>query len=156
MQCLEWGDLVVKIFAPRESGVETESDYQTELFGIARANRLGVSAPRLLASGRLVDKYDFPYLIMAYIPGESFDQLTGRMTDGKKGEFALQLRAITDRLNTPCERFNGHDVVKRALACTRWRKFPESFQAQRRTYLRQYQPKDPVYVQEIANVQLLR
>jgi hypothetical protein len=38
------GDLVVKIFAPKESGFETESDYQTELFGIARANRMGVSA----------------------------------------------------------------------------------------------------------------
>ena len=38
------GDLVVKIFAPKESGFETESDYQTELFGIARSNRMGVSA----------------------------------------------------------------------------------------------------------------
>jgi aminoglycoside phosphotransferase (APT) family kinase protein len=140
------GDLVVKIFAPKESGFETESDYQTELFGIARANRLGVSAPQLLASGRLEDKYEFPYLVMEYISGEFFDRRNGGMTDGQKREFAQQLRTITDRLNTPCERFNGHDVVKRALACKRWCKFPASFQAERHEYLRNYKLTDPVYV----------
>jgi serine/threonine protein kinase len=68
------------------------------------------------------------------------------MTDGQKREFAHQLRTITDRLNTPCERFNGHDVVKRALACKRWCKFPASFQAERHEYLRNYKLTDPVYV----------
>jgi aminoglycoside phosphotransferase (APT) family kinase protein len=140
------GHLVVKIFAPKESGMDTESDYHTELFGIERANQLCISAPQLVASGRVQDKYVFPYLVMEHISGESFDQLESRMTDQEKIEFAQQLRAITDLMNTPCEPFNGYQVVNRALECKRWHKFPQSIQAERQEYLRQYKLTNPVYV----------
>jgi len=140
------GDFVVKIFAPKESGMDTDSDYKTELFGIERANRLGISVPQLLASGTAEDKYVFHYLIMEHISGGSFGQLESGMTDEEKIEFGKKLREITDRMNTPCERFNHIDVINRALHCERWSKFPLSFQNERKEYLKQYKITAPVYV----------
>lgn len=37
------GSTVIKIFAPKESGFDSDSDYVTELFGMERANKLGIS-----------------------------------------------------------------------------------------------------------------
>jgi len=45
------GEYVVKIFAPNESGIDQSLDLQTELFATARANVLGVSAPKLITHG---------------------------------------------------------------------------------------------------------
>lgn len=140
------GGLAAKIFAPTESGMDTDSDYKTELFGIERANRLGLSAPQLLASGTVEDKYIFRYLIMEHISGGSFGQLESGMTDEEKMEYAKQLRKITDKMNTPCESFNHIDVISRALHCERWCKFPLSFQNERREYLKQHKIAAPVYV----------
>jgi len=53
------GGLVTKIFAPKESGMDTYSDYKTELFGIERANRLGIQVPQLVLNGTVEDKYIF-------------------------------------------------------------------------------------------------
>jgi len=39
----------------------------------------------------------------------------------------------------------GDLVVKRALECRRWEKFPPSMQAERREFLRNYELADPVY-----------
>ena len=138
--------LVAKIFAPKESGMDTDSDYKTELFGIERADRLGISAPQLLASGTVEDKYLFHYLIMENISGSSLGQLESRMTDNEKIKFAKQLREITDKMNTTCERFNGYDIVNRARNCGRWGKLPLSFQYERREYLKKYKITTPIYV----------
>jgi hypothetical protein len=35
----------------------------TEMFGLKRANLLGVSAPKLIAAGIIQDKYDFLYMV---------------------------------------------------------------------------------------------
>ncbi len=140
------GGLVVKIFALRESGMDTESDYRTEVFGIERANRLGISSPKLLAKGTIKDKYVFHYIIMEHISGNSLGQLNNLMTDEEKVKYARQLREITYRMNTPCEPFNHIDIVNRAMNCKRWGKFPLSFQSERIEYLKQYRIINPVYV----------
>lgn len=140
------GDLVVKIFAPKESGMDTDSDYKTELFGMERANRLGIPVPQLVACGTVEDKYIFHYLIMEHISGNSLSWFENRMTDNEKIEFARRLQEITDRMNTPCERFNDCDVIERALNCGRWSNFPLSFQNERREYLKKYKITAPVYV----------
>lgn len=140
------GGLVVKIFAPNKSGLDTDSDYKTELFGLDRANRLGISAPQLVASDKVEDKYLFPYLVMEYISGGSLGQLEGKLTDSEKRDYAKQLREITDSMNTPCERFNDIDILARALECRRWSKFPASIQHERKEYLMEYQITTQVYV----------
>lgn len=140
------GGLVAKIFAPKESGMDTDSDYKTELFGIERANRLGISAPQLLASGTVEDKYVFRYLIMEYISSCSLGKLESGLTNKEKIKYAKQLREITDRMNTPCERFNDYDIINRAQHCECWSKFPQSFQYERKEYLEQYKITTPIYV----------
>lgn len=58
------GWFIAKIFAPIESGMNTNSDYRTELFGIERANKLEISAPQLVASGIVEELFSFekPYM----------------------------------------------------------------------------------------------
>jgi Ser/Thr protein kinase RdoA (MazF antagonist) len=140
------GGYVVKIYAPNESGLDADSDYQTELFGLKRAERLGISAPRIVADGNVTDRYEFRYFIMEYIDGEAFGIRQAEMTDGEKRGFAARLRRLTDRLNTLCERFNDIDFVERATSCSRFSAMPLSFQTERLEWLRQYQPKSTVYV----------
>jgi len=140
------GDFVVKIFAPKESGMDSDLDYRTELFGMERANRLGIPAPQLVARGTIEDKYMFHYLIMEYISGGSLGQLEVRMTDDEKRQHARRLREITDKMNSPCERFNDLDIINRALNCGRWNIFPQSFQYERKEYLKNYKITSPVYV----------
>ena len=42
------GDYVVKIFAPKESGMDMYSDYTTEKFGLVRTESLKIPVPRLI------------------------------------------------------------------------------------------------------------
>lgn len=140
------GGLVVKIFAPKESGIDSDSDFKTELFSIERANRLGISTPQLVAGGTVEDKYVFNYLVMEYISGCSFGEIESGLTDKDKVKYAKQLRELTDRMNTPCERFNDWNVIKRAQQCERWNMFPLSFRQEHKEYLENYKMTSPVYV----------
>jgi aminoglycoside phosphotransferase (APT) family kinase protein len=140
------GAYVIKIFAPKESGMDTDYDYKTEQFGMERAMRLNISIPKVLASGQINDKYVFKYYIMEYIDGSPFDELEKSFTDKEKYEFAGQLRVITDKLNTPCESFNNINVFEQARASKYWVAMPESFQKQRLEYLENIEPEPLVYV----------
>ncbi len=77
-------DKVIKIFAPKESGMDAYSDYKTELFGLKRANTLGISAPQLLASGCIRDKYDFLYMVTEYVSGSELVQIESALSDVEK------------------------------------------------------------------------
>ena len=140
------GNTVVKIFAPKESGMDAQEDYNTELFGLRRANKLGVLAPELIANGCVYDKYDFLYLIMEHIDGNNLSDIEEYLTDCDKEKIGRKLREITDKLNTPCREFNNIDVVLRAIENKRWDIFPERFKKERADYLRQLRIRDKVYV----------
>jgi serine/threonine protein kinase len=129
------GRFIVKIFAPKESGMDTDSDYDTERFGLERAGLLGIHAPRLIASGDVQDKYLFRYLVMDYIDGISFNKIEKTLSYEEKVAVGQKLRAITDKMNTPCARFNAIDVVDRAICSTRWTAFPAEFNRERLAYL---------------------
>ena len=142
------GNYIVKIFAPAESGMDTDSDYNTERFGLERANKLGISAPKLFASGDVPDKYLFRYMIMAHIDGVSFGKMEKSLTYDEKLVIGQKLRAITDKMNTPCERFNQVDVRKRSIRNGRWMDFPVRFNRERVAYLEKLHmdKSDKVYV----------
>ncbi|MGB3972359.1 MAG: aminoglycoside phosphotransferase family protein [Limnochordia bacterium] len=140
------GSCVVKILAPEESGWNTRSDYVTELFGLERANKLGIPVPKLLACGSVEDQYRFFYLVTEYVPGSSLSRIGDRLSDFEKREYGRQLREITERMHTPCERFNEVDIIARGLASERWHRFSASFQQERHECLMQYQVTAPVYV----------
>ncbi len=116
------GDWVVKIYAPKESGVEPDG---AELTGLRHALGAGVRAPKVVEAGEVDDKYLFPYIVMERIQGdEAGDALPG-MPSGKKRAFAAQLKEVTARLNTRCDTLPD-DVVQNVLENSRWDAFPRS------------------------------
>lgn len=140
------GAFVLKIFAPRESGLNTDSDYRTEIFGLERAARLGVSAPKLVAKGAVADKYLFRYFIMEYVGGRTLGEARAVLSGGQKQVIGRALREMTALLNTPCERFNDIDPIRRGLTNTRWDILPQSFNGERVAYLKRLRIQDEVYV----------
>ncbi|MCI8442835.1 MAG: aminoglycoside phosphotransferase family protein [Provencibacterium sp.] len=143
----EAGGRIIKVFAPLESGLNTLPDYQSETFGMQRAEKLGLHAARLLAAGELQDRYLFRYLIMQKLPGKSFAQAKKQMDAHRKQEAGKQLRRITDRMNTPCAPWGEPvDVRERALWGERWAPFSESFNRERRAFTKTLSLENPVYV----------
>ena len=64
------GDLVLKIFFPKESGLDPKADFSTELAASRQAMEWGIPLPRVIAQGMISDKYDFYYLVTEYSPGK--------------------------------------------------------------------------------------
>jgi len=131
------GDYVVKIFAPMEAGIEVGADINTELFGIKRAVALGIPTPKLIASGEIVDKYNFHYMITEYLNAASFREIKNSLSLSyeEKIVFGQKLRKITDRLNTPCENFDPIEVIQSAMNNNEWANYPDSFIQERLSYL---------------------
>ena len=140
------GGYIVKIFAPAESGIDQTPDLQTELFAAQRANEIGVSAPKMAAYGFVDDKYRFAYIITEYIEGVEFAEAVRAMTDGQKITVGRKLREVTDKMNIPCEAFNGIDVINDKGRYRRWDKYPENFKAERLAYLQSHNYGEKVFV----------
>lgn len=129
------GELVVKIFSPKESGLDGAADMESELFATEFANKHGVNSPKIVAHGEIRDKYDFKYLVMSFERGEQFGDCVDSMSDARKIALGRELRRITDRMNLPCERFNRSDPFDRSFGGGRWEKFSERFKFERLEYI---------------------
>jgi tRNA A-37 threonylcarbamoyl transferase component Bud32 len=140
------GNKVVKIFAPVESGVDPMPGFQTELFALKRADGLGISVPTLIAEGVVKDKYHFSYIITEYINGAAFSEAAKTMTDTEKTNLGGKLRALTDRMNTPCDPFNSIDIIKDKERSRRWDKYPQKFKDERGDYIRSHNFGERVFV----------
>lgn len=139
-------DFIIKIFAPNESGMDTDSDYYTELFGLERANKLGVPSPELIAKGSVLAKYRFNYMVMAYIEGAEFGKTENTFSDETKFEIGMKLRKITDKLNTECEQFNEVDVINNIGRYKRWNSFCNEFKNERLAYIKNHSFGKHVFV----------
>ena len=64
------GEAVLKIFFPKESGLDPALDFSTELAAAQQAASWGVPTPPVLAHGCLQDKYRFYYIATQYSPGK--------------------------------------------------------------------------------------
>lgn len=143
----ETGGRIIKIFAPLESGLDTLADYQSEHFGMQRAEGLGLYVPKILAAGEMKDRYLFRYLIMEKLTGQSFAQRRKQLDSRQKQETGRQLRQITERMNTPCVPWGETaDIRERALNGRRWAPFSESFNRERRAFTKTLSLDSPVYV----------
>jgi len=140
------GNFVVKIFAPPESGIDQTLDLHTELFSTRRANKLDVSAPKLVADGFVEDKYNFGYMITEYINGTEVTEAVKTMTGDEKIKIAKKLRAVCDKMNTPCEPFNDIDVINDKGRYRRWDNYPEYFKAERLAYIKSHEFGENVFV----------
>ncbi|MCL2372311.1 MAG: phosphotransferase [Defluviitaleaceae bacterium] len=101
------GNYIVKIFPPSDSGLKGELYYDTELYGQSRAISIGVPTPKILASGIMQDKYNFPYIVSEFIDSVELGQIFNSLTPAEKCTIGQKLREISDQLNTSCEPFNG-------------------------------------------------
>ena len=131
------GNYVIKIFAPQGMGEDYGTNVDVELFGMKWANAQGVPAPKLIADGAVADKYDFRYMIMEHIHGKMLGEVEDSLSYEDKFRIGMQMRNITDKLNTQCENFTPIDVMQYAVDNKRWQKegFPASFQEELLAYL---------------------
>ena len=140
------GDKVVKVFAPVESGYSTDKDYEIELAALRHANRVEVSAPFLVCSGCIEDKYLFWYIVMEHIRGYEFEDVLERFDHRQKVAFATKMKTITHRLNV--ELLDGGIpplTLRDCMDNPRWQAFPECFRLSRNAYLENQHLSDCVY-----------
>ncbi len=139
------GSFVVKIFAPMESGFSSGEDYETERFGLSRANRIGARAPRLYAAGTIEDRYRFDYLVMEAVPGQELGVVMDRLSAEEKRRIGRELRRFVDQMDTPCEPFHA-GRLRNAAAAERWTPFSPAFLREREAFLARAPRSAPVYV----------
>jgi len=140
------GRYVIKIFAPKESGVDSTREIETESFAIQHAKNLGISVPSCVSFNVLQDKYRFDYMIMEFIEGKEFAKLAPNLSDNEKFDFAKKLRNITDKMNIACPSFNDIDAIHDIERSKRWNRYPKDFQIERINYLNTYNFKENVFV----------
>ncbi|MCL2446305.1 MAG: aminoglycoside phosphotransferase family protein [Oscillospiraceae bacterium] len=129
------GDVVIKIFAPAESGMDQTLDLQTELFAARHAYSLGVRVPKVIANGFVHDKYDFAYIITEFVHGVELAQTLKTMTADEKIKIGQALRCATNKMNIPCACFNGIDVIHDRSRDWRWEGFSAQFKAERLAHI---------------------
>ena len=140
------GDFVIKIYVPREGGMDQATEIQTELFSMQRANQLGIHSPKLIAHGFVEDKYRFVYMIMEYVHGTAFGEAVKSMAHIEKSEAAKQLCKLTNIMNTSCPRFNDIDIFADEDRSERWSIYPDEFRLERLSYINSHDYGEKVYV----------
>lgn len=90
---------VIKVYAPKESGFDTEGDFRTELAVMAYAQAAGVSLPKVFAHGEFSDKYLFRYLIMEFIKGREANDVFAGYSSAEKEGAVRQLKGLQKKLN---------------------------------------------------------
>ncbi len=121
------GDYVVKIFAPRESGMEPQVDYTSESAVCGALTRWGISTPRLIAHGKIQDTYLFYYLITEYCPGEEAETWLESASPRQREDFIRQLKGLLQTLHRPAEGLIPPiDLLSQALKNPRLERLPVS------------------------------
>lgn len=140
-------DFVVKIFAPVESGFNTEIDYNCEVISMKRALCLGINIPNVIASSFIEDKYLFRYIIMEYIDGADAKNILKHYSADEKIAFVRQLKENINKMNTAAEdNFPSVDVKERALNNPRWNVLSNMIVTQIRELIMSYDMQSKVYV----------
>lgn len=138
---------VIKIFAPKESGANTDSDYNAELKSMQRAIGMGINAPTIISASSIQDKYLFRYLIMEYIDGQEANKVLINYSIDKKRCFVKRLKDNLQKLNTkPKQQVNSNSTQERVIENKRWNKFSDSIRAQIRDIVMNYKLSQYVYV----------
>ncbi len=121
------GELVVKVFFPRESGLDPEGDFQNEGAVCRLLIQRQVPVPRLLAAGRLEDRYTFPYLVTQFCPGEELGQWLPRAGQGEKLSLSRQLFWLLEQVHQEVPGLLAPlDLRRRALENFRLEHIPAS------------------------------
>ena len=140
-------NFVVKIFAPIQSGFDTEIDYKCEILGMKRAIALGINIPNVLATSFIEDKYLFRYIIMDYIDGKEGKDILKDYSNNEKLEFVQQLKDNINKMNIEFnEKYPAFDVKERLLVNTRWSILNNKIFDQVKELVKAYNTTNSVYV----------
>jgi Ser/Thr protein kinase RdoA (MazF antagonist) len=141
------GKYVIKIFAPTESGFDTEKDFERELLAIRHAYAADIPVPHVAAAGQLTATYLFRYIIMDYIEGREAGDVLPFYNGAEKERFVSNLKKMLQRLNVKPDSFSWEDnLLEKAMHNDRWNAFSPLFQEERRQIINDITLTEPVYV----------
>ena len=141
------GELVLKIFFPKESGLDPEPDFRTETAACSQAAAWGVPTPQPVAQGVLKDKYVFHYLVTAYSPGEEAGDWLADASPAQRERFVEQLKELLSRLNRPASGLlPDRDLGQEAEENPRLQKLPPRLRRDLLTRLETLDLGNPVLV----------
>ena len=119
------GNTVLKLFFPKESGLDPTPDFQNESAVCGHLTGQGLSTPRLLAQGLIKDTYTFFYLITEYIEGQEAGDFLAAASPAEKRQFVRELKEILRTLNRPAEGIIPPiDLLRRAQENPRLSRLP--------------------------------
>jgi aminoglycoside phosphotransferase (APT) family kinase protein len=119
-------DVIVKIFAPKESSANTPHDYHVELNAMALADTL-VMTPKVLGNGLIKGKYDFYYIVTNYIDGAIAKDYFKALSQTRRFEFGHQIRGMLESLKGIQPPVFFETISKRYLIHQKYKDFNESF-----------------------------
>lgn len=121
------GSTVVKVFFPKESGLDPIGDYTNETRVCNRLLQLSISTPRLLAHGSVEDKYRFYYIVFDYFQGKEAGAYLKNASYEEKKVFASRLKNLLHKLNTPAPGLiSSKDLLEQAINNPRLTHIPAS------------------------------
>lgn len=139
------GDKIIKLFAPIESGCDTQYDYENEIRGLTYAQTF-IPTASILVKGVKKDRYLFRYLVLKVIEGKPFSTVMNDFDPLTKKRLGKQLRDLTNQLNQSSEVLKPTDYLEKARNNTRWSLFPRSFQEERLSFIEELNSSPLVYV----------
>lgn len=130
------GNCVIKIFAPKESGIDNAKDYDSEVFMMDRMKSLDIPSPKIISKDFIDDKYRFLYIIMQYIDGIEFSKAKDSLSFDERLIIGQKLRQITDKINIEIDSNNNIEKINKSLIGKHtWSSFDEKFKTQRLKYI---------------------
>ncbi|MCI9544273.1 MAG: aminoglycoside phosphotransferase family protein [Acutalibacter muris] len=141
------GNYVVKIFAPKESGLDSQADYLNESAVCGALTERGIPTPRLVACGSVQDKYLFYYIITEYYLGVKAGTWLEKATPNQQEVFIERLRELLQKLNRPAHGLIPPvDLLARALENPRLERLPETLRAEMTERARMVDLRDTVLI----------
>lgn len=141
------GPYVVKIFFPKESGLDPRPDFENEAAVCGKLTEWGVATPPLLARGMVSDRYDFYYLITRYFQGKEAGPWLEKAAPQEQAGFARRLKELLTQINRPAEGLiPPADLPARAAANPRLQALPPTLREEMRARARRLDLSRPVLV----------
>lgn len=141
------GAYVIKIFAPTSSGLNSDQDFKVEQLAMQRAIDQGVRTPNIVSASKIVDKYEFKYIIMDYIEGQSAETVFPGFKLEQKRKFIGELHDVMVKLNTvPNEAVSCDAIIEKSICNERWNVVSPEVKKQIEDFLNHYKLGNCVYV----------
>lgn len=141
------GNYVAKIFVPKESGYDSENDYNVELEAMNRAIEKGINTPKVIVASNINDKYLFRYIIMEYLNGKEASKVLNDYSYEKKMELVDRLKVNLNKLNSyQTKNIDSSFIKDKAINNKRWDECSTEVQNQIIALLRSYKIDKCAYV----------